>query len=788
MHNVPDFSEPPEVADSLSGLGQSLRDRSEGYERHVRDLGTIGEAHGARALQTAAANLEKNLDAWAKVSQALTSPQSVPFLVQHWAAYLMDAAQRAVLFNDAMRQRGNYFNAHEQGADKTVLCWAHTVVVDGSTLERPVNYSLVRIVAPTGVKTREDGRPYIIIDPRAGHGSGIGGFKHESEVGVAIHQGHPVYFVTFTRLPQPGQTLADVTAAEADFVREVRRRHPAAPKPIVIGNCQGGWAAMLLAATNPDITGPIVANGAPLSYWSGQKGKNPMRYLGGLVGGAMSVKFMCDLGNGLFDGSSLVSNFERLSPSNTWWSKYYDLWRDIDTEVERFVGFERWWSSFYYMTEQEIRWIVENLFVGNRLARGCANLDARTHVDLRNINSPIIIFASHGDNITPPQQALGWIADHYKDVAEIKARGQRILYTLHDNVGHLGIFVSSSIAKKEHQEIVSTLKAIEALSPGLYEMVIEAAIGEGVEKRFHVAFRERTIPEVIAECGGDDSDRPFAAVARYSELATELYDLTLGPLVRAMSNPTTAQLLAATSPMRFQRALQSDSNPLMQPFAALAEQVRAGRQAVPADNPFRQLEQTGADLVTQWWEGVRDVQNALIETSFHLMWAAPPVTALGEQMSQLISEAPQEDLRTLVQVQDALDRVDQGAFAEGVIRMLILLAHSRKEVRRSRLERSNRMLMSTEPFASMKPKQRTRMIHRESLIVGFEPEAGIRALPQLLQSDEDRRRALALCWEIAGPRAEMSDETLAMMRRLASVLGQTLPETQSVPDNLRKIA
>ncbi|WP_026199628.1 DUF3141 domain-containing protein [Lamprocystis purpurea] len=265
MHNVPDFSERPEVADTSAELGRSVSDSGDAYERHARDLSTIAGAHGERAAQTAAANLEKNLDAWAKVTQALTSPQNAPLLARQWAAYLIDAAQRAVLFNDAMRQRGNYFIAHEQGADKTVLSWAHTVVVDGSTLERPVNYSLVRIVAPEGIKTREDGRPYIIIDLRAGHGSGIGGFKQESEVGVAIHQGHPVYFVTFTRLPQPGQTLADVTAAEADFVREVRRRHPTAPKPIVIGNCQGGWAAMLLAATNPDITGPIVANGAPLS-------------------------------------------------------------------------------------------------------------------------------------------------------------------------------------------------------------------------------------------------------------------------------------------------------------------------------------------------------------------------------------------------------------------------------------------------------------------------------------------------------------------------------------------
>ena len=744
MLNFPDFSQRLDVADRFADFGRSLSRDGDAYADYAKDLSTIVQAHGTRAAETAQTNLQRNQEDWGKIAAAFASPAASARLPQLWTEYLTDAAQRAVLFTDAMRQRGNYFNEHEEGSNKTVLIWDHDLVIDGTQLARPVNYSLVRIRAPEGVKVREDGRPYIVIDPRAGHGSGIGGFKHESEVGAAIHQGHPVYFVTFTRLPQPGQTIADVTAAEADFVREVRRRHPDAPKPIVIGNCQGGWAAMLLAATNPDITGPVVANGAPLSYWAGQKGKNPMRYMGGLVGGVMSIKLMSDLGNGLFDGSNLVSNFERLSPSNTWWSKYYDLWREVDTEVGRFVGFERWWSSFYYMTEQEIRWIVENLFVGNRLARGCANLDERTHVDLRNINSPIIVFASHGDSITPPQQALGWIADHYKDVEEIKARGQRILYTLHDNVGHLGIFVSSSIAKKEHQEIVSTLKAIEALAPGLYEMVIEGETGEGVDKRFHVAFRERTIPEVIAECGGDDSDRPFAAVSRYSEIATEIYALTLSPMVRAMSNQATADLLAATNPMRVQRAVQSDRNPLMQPVAALAEQVRAQRQAAPADNPFRQLEQFGANLVTQGWDQVRDMQNAMIEWNFHLLWSLPAVAALGDRQSRLISDAPQEDLRNLVQVQDALDRIEQGGFAEGVIRMLILMAHSRKEVRRSRLERSNQMLMSTEPFASMKAKHRTRLIHRESLIVGFEPEAAIIALPKLLQDEEDRRRALDL--------------------------------------------
>ena len=61
-------------------------------------------------------------------------------------------------------------------------------------------------------------RPYMIIDPRAGHGAGIGGFKSDSQVGVALHDGHPVYFVVFRPHPEPGQTLADVMRAEAAFV------------------------------------------------------------------------------------------------------------------------------------------------------------------------------------------------------------------------------------------------------------------------------------------------------------------------------------------------------------------------------------------------------------------------------------------------------------------------------------------------------------------------------------------------------------------------------------------
>ena len=67
---------------------------------------------------------------------------------------------------------------------------------------------------------------------------------------------------------------------------------------------------------------------------------------------------------------------------------------------------------------------------------------------MRAVRSPVIVFASAGDNITPPGQALRWIADVYRDEHEIKALGQTIVYLMHDEIGHLGIFVSGAVAQE----------------------------------------------------------------------------------------------------------------------------------------------------------------------------------------------------------------------------------------------------------------------------------------------------------------------------------------------------
>ncbi|MGH8581516.1 MAG: DUF3141 domain-containing protein, partial [Gammaproteobacteria bacterium] len=374
-----------------------------------------------------------------------------------WTDYALDTAERSVLFWDTLRRRGDAYLEHERAGHPPLLHFRHETVMDGRTFEHPVNYALLRMIPPPDVELYPQRRPYIIIDPRAGHGPGLGGFKDDSQVGVALRSGHPVYFVVFFPDPEPGQTLLDVCAAEAVFVHKVRELHPESAKPAIVGNCQGGWAAMMLAAALPGDTGPIVINGAPMSYWGGAwregQGDNPMRYAGGLLGGTWLASLASDLGAGRFDGAHLVQNFESLDPANTFWDKYYHLFANVDTEGPRFLGFERWWGGFYLMNREEIEWITKTLFVGNDLWSSDIESNSGKVFDLREIRSPIILFASLGDNVTPPQQAFNWVADVYGSTEDIKARGQVIVGLLHQDIGHLGIFVSGRVAKKEHSQI-----------------------------------------------------------------------------------------------------------------------------------------------------------------------------------------------------------------------------------------------------------------------------------------------------------------------------------------------
>ena len=522
------------------------------------------------------------------------APLAADFARDAWA-YWIDACQRAVLFFDVLQQRSERYHEHAAKTAPHVLKFGCELIMDGRKLPRPVNYVLVKIVPPAGIEIDENKRPFIIVDPRAGHGPGIGGFKAQSEVGVALHAGHACYFIGFLPDPVPGQTIEDIAHAEAAFLERVITQHPLAEgRPAVVGNCQAGWAVMLLAAMRPELFGPIIIAGSPLSYWAGVHGQNPMRYTGGLLGGSWLTAMMGDLGNDTFDGAWIVSNFESLNPANTLWSKHYNLYSKIDTEAPRYLGFERWWGGHVNLNAEEIQFIVDQLFVGNNLAAGRIQTSDGVAVDLRNIRSPIVVLCSEGDNVTPPQQALGWILDLYENVDDIRARGQTIIYTIHENIGHLGIFVSGKVARKQHDEFSSNIDLIDTLPPGLYEAIFEAkteatASPNLVTGDWVMRCQARTLDDIRALGGNSVADeRCFAAVDRVSETNLALYRAFMQPVVRALVNPGLANLMRQFHPLRLQFELFSNANPAVRPLARWAERVRKHRRPAAADNPSSQ--------------------------------------------------------------------------------------------------------------------------------------------------------------------------------------------------------
>ena len=431
-----------------------------------------------------------------------------------------------------------------------------------------------------------DRRPFIVVDPRAGHGPGIGGFKADSEIGVAMKAGHPCYFIGFLPEPMPGQTIERIARAEALFIEKVISRHPQADgKPCVIGNCQAGWAVMILASLRPELFGPVIVAGAPLAYWAGVHGKYPMRYSGGLLGGSWLTALTSDLGAGKFDGAWLVQNFESQNPSNTLWTKQYNVYSKVDTEAERYLEFERWWGGHVNLNAEEIQFIVDELFVGNNLAAGRIKMSDGQTVDLRNIRSPILVFCSEGDNITPPQQALDWILDLYADVDEIRAYGQTIVYTVHESVGHLGIFVSGGIAKKEHAEFSSNIDLIDVLPPGLYEATFEAkgddtTSADMVVGQWVMRCEARTLDDIRAMGGNSPEDeRRFAAAKRVSEINLAAYQKFLQPWIKGMVTPQMAEMMRNLHPLRLQYEAFSSQNPFMSAVKSLAEKVERGPQA-----------------------------------------------------------------------------------------------------------------------------------------------------------------------------------------------------------------
>jgi tellurite resistance protein/pimeloyl-ACP methyl ester carboxylesterase len=560
----------------------------------------------------------------------------------------------------------------------------------------------------------------------------------------------------------PGQVLADVKNAEIVFLEEIRRRHPQAPKPTVIGNCQGGWAAALVGADRPDLVGPLLLNGSPLSYWSGVGGENPMRYKGGVLGGVWMNSFLGDLGNGLFDGANLVLNMELLNPANTFWTKQYNLYAKVDTEAERFINFEKWWGGFYMMTTDEIHTIVDGLFVGNKLVRGTFELEEGKKVDLKQFKDPVVVFASKGDNITPPQQALNWIPRVYKSVDEIKRHGQVIVYIVHPEIGHLGIFVATSIAKKEQKKIIGSVEMIEFLSPGLYEMVIVENPSAPWMNDYKVKFEPRDISDIMAYDDGDEDEEAFKHVAVISELNDKFYQAFFRPFVRSFVTRTSAEVLKQLHPLRTQRYMISDLNPMMIPFKTVAPYVRENRKTIQNGNVFADIEKSFSQSMVDLWELYKNIRDLGTENLFVNVYKNKVLRTLFPDAADLLDTPAKlradKRMHAAVVKKDReiwMKSLEEGGYAEGVIRMMVAMAGADGHIDDAEFIVAGKIIKAHKQLKDLTSEELKTMTREQSRILQTDFDKAIDALPKMIRTKKDRQKAFAFAKEIA-----LADKTI----------------------------
>ncbi|MFC3638302.1 DUF3141 domain-containing protein [Camelimonas fluminis] len=225
------------------------------------------------------------------------------------------------------------------------------------------------------------------------------------------------------------------------------------------------------------------------------------------------------------------------------------------------------------------------------------------------------MFASYGDNITPPHQALAWLKAVYKTTDALKEAGQRIVFMTDPRVGHLGIFVSASVARLEHRAILESLDDVVNLPPGLYEMKISNPTNDPDcrKPQYSVSFEERRVEDLAF----DNPRKAFERVRQLSQANETLYSNFVSPWVQAMTTPWSAEVLRWLHPMRTSRYMLSEKfSPWMHVIARLADEVRAKRLPAAMDNPMRAAERTLSEQMQAAIEMARETRDSAQERAF----------------------------------------------------------------------------------------------------------------------------------------------------------------------------
>ena len=293
---------------------------------------------------------------------------------------------------------------------------------------------------------RPGGVPTLVDAPHAGHTAMIADYhKGQSLVETLLANG--VGHVALTDWKSAtidmkdleiDNYLAEIVVAIDDLGGRVN----------LVGLCQGGWVAAMIAARFPDKVNSLVLAGAPIDTDAGNGPikrmvhQSPLSFYEELVA----------LGGGLMRGKYMLQGWKNMHPEQHYLQDHIDLYEHIDDPayLKKQETFESWYENPIDLPGRWYLQVIAEIFKENRLARG-EFVGLGRKLNLRDITCPAYLLGGQSDDITTPEQVLG-AANHLgtppADIVQRVVPG-----------GHIGLFMGARTLREHWPGIARWIAA-----------------------------------------------------------------------------------------------------------------------------------------------------------------------------------------------------------------------------------------------------------------------------------------------------------------------------------------
>jgi poly(3-hydroxybutyrate) depolymerase len=292
----------------------------------------------------------------------------------------------------------------------------------------------------------------LLLPPQAGHDSCIVDYDpQQSQIRTAQKAGLDRVF----SLDWIGATDATKDASTEDYLAVIFDAvGNLGGRVNLVGDCQGGWLAVIYAALHPDTVHTLTIAGAPVDFHAGEPLIHDwMRVLSP----GRDIDFYRHLvaaNGGVLPGQFLLAGFMAMQPDAEI-DRQLQLLAHIHepAHVARYRRFESWFQHTQPIPGAFYLWIVEHLFQNNELVAGTLCIGDDT-VDLRRITCPLYLLAGATDHITPAPQVFA-LADH-------AGTGATEIVQRQTTGGHLGLFMGREALRRHWSPLFLEIAAQSA--------------------------------------------------------------------------------------------------------------------------------------------------------------------------------------------------------------------------------------------------------------------------------------------------------------------------------------